>query len=169
MKKIFVFAIGFIFLLSGVALAADSKIGIINIQKIIVESKAGKEAKASFQRERDAKQGTLSVKDKEVKQLEDELKNKGPKMKAEDRRKKEETFAAQLKDLARLKQDLEDDLKKKDMDLTTKVVKDIFEIVQKVGKDGKYTVILQAGPPVIYIDNTIDITNEVLRQYDQGK
>ena len=62
---------------------------------------------------------------------------------------------------------MEDELKKKDAELTSKILKDVFGITKKMGEEKRYTLIMQAGPQVIYIDKTIDITDEVMKRYDE--
>jgi outer membrane protein len=145
---------------------SGAKIGLINIQKIVMESKAGKEARSAFEIELGGKRSILQVREQEVKKLEDELKGQTAKLAPEARREKEEKFAKEVKELQRLKQDLEDDLKRKDRELSSKMLKDIFEVTQKVGQEKQFTIIMQSGPQIIYRDKAIDITDEVLKRYD---
>ena len=169
--KILIILIAFIFLFYGILFAAKeaqvgARIGLINIQKILMESKAGKETRASFEKEIEGKRAVLQTKEKEVKQLEDDLKAASAKLKADARKTKEENFTKELKELRRLKQDMEDELKKKDSELTSKILKEIFDITKKLGEERQYTVIMQAGPQVIYGERSADITDEVIKRYD---
>ena len=151
------------------ALAADGgkgTVGVINIQKVLVESKSGKEAKAAFDKELDAKRAMLSSKEKGAKAIDDDLKANGAKMKADARKVKEDKLAEEIKDLRRMKQDTEEDLKKKDSELTSGILKDVLEITKKVGGERGYSMIMQAGPQIVYLDKSIDITDEVLKRYD---
>jgi outer membrane protein len=147
----------------------SDKIGLINIQKIMMESKAGKEAKASFEKELEIKKATLSNKEKAARAIEEDLKANGAKMKADARRAKEDSFAEQIKDLRRAKQDIEEQPKKKDNDLTSGILRSVLEITKKVGEEGGYSMIMQVGPQVVYASKANDITDEVLRRYDSGK
>jgi len=154
------------------AFAADAvkgTVGVINIQKIMMESKSGKEAKAAFEKELDSKRAMLASKEKSTRAIEDDLKANGAKMKVDARKAKEEKLAEDIKDLRRMKQDMEEDLKKRDNELTSKILKDVLEITNKVAGERKYSLVLQAGPQVVYLDRMIDITDEVLKRYDSGK
>ena len=91
------------------------------------------------------------------------------KMKADARKVKEAKLADEIKDLRRIKQDMEDDLKKKDNELTSAILKDVLEITKKVGAEHGFSLVLQAGPQVVYADSSLDITDEVLKKYDAGK
>ena len=173
MKKIIVFAVALVSMIffcsigfcAGKDTQNSSKIGLVNLQKIMVESKAGKEARAAFEKEVEGKRATLAAKEKEVSDLEQELKV-AVKLSVNARKVKEEALAIEVKELGRLKQDLEEDLKKRDNELTANILKDIFEITQKVGQERQYTAIMQAGPYFIYADKTADVTDEVIKRYD---
>lgn len=149
--------------------AAKGTVGIINIQKILVESKSGKEAKAVFERELQSKSAMLASKEKNARAIEDELKTGAAKMKADVRKVKEEKLAEEIKDLRRMKQDMEEELKKKDNELTSGILKNVLELARKVGVERGYSLVLQAGPQMVYADKAIDITDEVLKRYDSGK
>jgi len=141
-------------------------VGVINIQKIMTESKAGKEAKAIFEKEVEAKRATLLAREKSARAIEDDLKANGAKMKADARKVKEEKLAGEIKELRRMEQDMKEDLKKRDNELTSGLLKDILEVTRKVGDDRGYSMILQAGPQIVYLDNTVDVTDEVLKRYN---
>jgi len=164
-------AIAVIFSCSSVFAAGEtgSKVGILNIQKVILESKAGKIAKIEFDKEFEAKRIALAAKEKSARAIEDDLKANGAKMKADARKAKEGKLAEDIKEFQRLKQDMEEELKKKDNELTSTILKDILDISKKVGDEGGYSLILQASPQIVYMNNAIDITDEVLKKYDSGK
>lgn len=164
-----VIAVAFYCAAAFAAEAANGSIGVINIQKIIMESKSGKEAKAVFDKELEAKRVMFTAKEKGAKAIEDDLKANGTSMKADARKAKEGKLAEEIKELMRVKQDVEDALKKKDNELTSKILKDVLEITKKVGDERGYSIIMQASQQIVYINNSIDITDEVLKRYDSGK
>jgi len=167
MKKIALFTvlIAFLFSAAGVFAAQDSNIAFINLPRIIMESKAGKAAKDSFSKDMESKRATLMAKEKDTKAIEDDLKASA-KAKPEVRKAKEEAFATQVKELGRLKQDMDAELKKMDSELAGKLLKEIFEIARKIGEDRGYTAILQVGPQTVYVNKAADITDEVIKIYD---
>ncbi len=171
--KMMIFAVVLaVFFYCAAAFAADGgkgTIGVINIQKILIESKSGKEAKAVFDKELEAKRAVLASKEKGAIAIENELKANGAKMKADIRKIKEDKLASEIKDLKRSEQDMKDELQKRDNELTSKVLKEVLEITKKIGDEKGYTLILQASQQIVYIDSAIDITDEVLKRYDSGK
>ena len=141
------------------------KLGIIDTARIMRESKAAKNAQAIFLKDLEAKRGTLAAKDKETRLLEEELKNPEAKLSAEERNSKNDQLAKEVKELSRLKSDLEEELKKKDVALTQKLIGELREIVSAFSKNENYTLILEKSG-VVASDTAIDITDKIIQLYD---
>ena len=144
------------------------KLGIIDTAKIMRESKAAKNAQTIFLKDLEAKRGILAAKEKEVRLLEEELKNPDTKLSPEERNSKNDKMAKEVKELSRLKSDLEEELKKKDVELTRKLIGEIREIVNTFYKKENYTLILEKNA-VVASDDAIDITDKIIQLYDGQK
>ena len=165
----FSFMVIFSFLMVSTACdAATVKIGVIDTQKILRDSQAAKEAQKVFRRDLEAKRAVLKSKEQEVMVLDQEIKKEGAKMEATVLKNKREKLADEMKELKRLRTDLSDDLKKKDAELTQKILKEIDAIVKDYSKKNKYTIILDRRM-VIDFDETVEITNDVIKIYDKKK
>lgn len=165
MKKIISFLLVLLGFLASSALAADLKIGVVDIQKIIRESKAGEEARASFAKEVESKRKIISAKEDALKGIEDELR----KASAQERAQKEEKLVKEAKDVKRLKDDLQEELRKKDAEMGQKLVREIVDIVKKVAEEGKYTLIIEKRQSVLYAQDAVDITGKVVEKYNSQK
>jgi outer membrane protein len=164
-----VILIGFLLVLPVMAAKEGPvKIGVLDVQKIMRESKAAKNARTIFQKDVEAKRDTLKAKEKEVKLLEEEIKGADPKMSPEARREKEFKLSREVKELQRLSADMEEELKKKDVELTRKLLGEIMQIVQSFAKKEHYTLILERAS-VVTADNAIDITDKIIKLYDAQK
>lgn len=160
-------AMFFLFPLGGVW-AQSVKIGMIDTQKIMRESKAAKKARDILVKELEAKRAKYKSEEDEARKLEEEIKRDAPGMSPETRKEKAEKLEKEIKELGRLKSDLEEELRKKDADLTQKLLKDIYDIVKDISKKEKYTVILEKRY-VVTADDAIDITDKVIQRYDAAK
>ena len=110
----------------------------------------------------------LMGRQEEVRSLEEELKREGGNMSPSVRKEKTEQLARQIKELRRLRSDLDEELKKKNIELKQKILQEIREIVEEFLKKEKYTVILEKRW-VVAADETIDITGKIIRLYDAVK
>lgn len=166
----------FFFLFLGVLLlssvnpvnSADLKIAYINSQRILEESKAGKETSKKIQKLEQEKADQMTQKKKEIEELENEL------------RKKEFAITPERK------KEIEDDIKHKGLELKffeegkDKEIKDfyykslkkiegeIMTIVLQLGQDEGYDLILgrdESG--ILYANPKQDITDKIIQAYDQ--
>jgi len=150
------------------AAAAPVKIGVIDTQKILRTSKAAKAAQSVFMKDLEAKRAVYQAKEKEIKALDDELKNQNIKLSAEIRKEKTEKLAQEVKEIKRLGTDMEEELKKKEVELTRRLLSEIAQIVRTFSKKEHYTVILEKSS-VIVADDAVDITDRIIKLYDAGK
>ena len=173
MKKYYVYyaivLIGLFFVTA--AFAADNKtvkIGIIDLQKILRESKAAKKAQAIYKKDLESKRALLSAGEKEIQQLEKDLKENGKALSVEARKEKEENLTKQIKEFKRLAADMNEELKSKNTELTRKLLAEIGGVVQTLLKKEQYTVIMQSDK-VVAFDGAVDITEKVIKIYDAEK
>lgn len=170
MKKNYVY---YVIVLTGLlfataAFAADKKaaeIGIIDVQKVLRESKAANKAQNIYKKDFETKRALFSAGEKEIQRLEEDLKENGKALSVEARKEKEENLIKQVKDFKRLAADMDEELKKKDAELTRKLLTEIGRVVQTLLKKDQYTVIMQSDK-VISFDETADITDKVIKLYD---
>lgn len=149
--------------------ALTQKIAVLDLQKVLTESKAGKAAKLDFDKEFEPKKAVVAAREKAVAEAEAELRNPKTRMDEAARKAKEEKIAQEVVSLNRMKQDIDEELKKLDAELTARVLREVIDVTNEAGREGGYTLILQGTPQILYIDRAIDITDEVIRRYDAGR
>lgn len=154
-------------LYSTVAFASgNTKIGYIDLQKALNESEAGKEAKASFNKRVEELQKVLDEKQNELKKLQEELEKQKGLLTTEAKGEKEKVYQQKLKDVQRFAKDSQEELQQKDAELTKKILKDLREVIKKIGTDEGYTIILEKGDSlVLFAAEGVDITDKVIKAY----
>ena len=100
--------------------------------------------------------------------LEEEIKREGQGMPPETRKEKAEKLEKEIKELGRLKSDLEEELRKRDAELTQNLLRGIYAVVKDFSKKEKYTVILDKRS-VVTADEAVDITDKIIQRYDAAK
>jgi outer membrane protein len=157
--------LSFLLFVSGSAYAQGTKIGFIDIQRVIRDSKAGKAAKASFESEIQRKQQIIESKRAQLERLRNDFVKNGPVMNETTRLQKAEQIEQLDKELNRTRADFRDDLQKRDVELMQKIFKDLETVLQSIGKSGGYTIILLQDA-LAYGDPSADITQQVIQAYD---
>ncbi len=155
-------------LLAGEALAQGVRVGYVDLQRVLVRSAAGVAARDQLQKDMAALQKDLNAKAEEVEKLKDELDKKGALLSVTARKDKQDALERKLRDLQRLKDDSERELAKKEQELRNKFLTDIVGLVERVGKQRGYHIIVEkreAG--VLYGNAESDLTDEIIKVFDQ--
>jgi outer membrane protein len=163
---VFVFAL--MFGMSVVSLAAEPalKIGIVDISKIMKDSKAAKSAHAIFTKELDAKKATLKVKSDKVAALDKELNKLDQKSSAW--KDKRDSLAKEFREMKVMENEMNKELQKKDVDLSNKIFTNIQQVLNKLMKSENYSLILDKKAVLAGKDG-LDITDKVIKVYDSQK
>lgn len=167
-KAIFVFLLfTLVLFFAPLSFCETTKIGIFDLQRIMRESKVIEGYRQSMMKEMEPKRKILLEKQESLRQIEERLKkDKG--LSPAERKSLEEKFANNLKELRRMAEDIDMEMRKKDLELTQKVLSELGEIIRQIGKKEDYTIILEkASAGVAYLKEGIDITDKILRIYDR--
>jgi outer membrane protein len=150
------------------AQAPAPRIAIVDVQRVLARSAAGVAAREQLERDKAGMQKEMDAKRKELEALLDELEKKGPLMTADALRDKQDQFERKRRDAARLADDLQKELQKREALLLQKVLQEISGIIDKVGKERSYLLIVERrGAAVLYGAPEADLTEEVIKAYDQ--
>jgi outer membrane protein len=146
--------------------ATNSRVGFIDTQRVMARSAAGVTAREALERDKAAMQKQVDTLQSELAKLKDDLEKKGQLLSAEVRKEKQDTMERKVRDLRRLADDFEKDLAKKDRELMVKFARDLQGVVQKVGKERGYTLIVDARAGLIYGAPEADLTEEIIKEFD---
>ncbi len=150
------------------ALNGAVKVAFVDVQRVLARSAAGVAAREQLEREKATMQKEMDAKRVELEKLRDEIEKKGPLMTADARRDKQDQFERKRRDAARLADDFQKELEKKEQGLLQKVLQDVSGVVERVGKQrGLQLIVERRGATVLYGAAEADLTDEVIRVYDQ--
>ena len=159
--------LGLMLFLSGVAEAQSTKIGYIDLQRVIRESKAGKSAIATFEAEVQNKVKIIESKQKQLESMKTDFFKNAQVMNDTTRMQKAEQIDKLEKELGRTETDFRDDIRKREFNLSKRILKDLQSILNSIGKAEKYTIIFETNNSgFLYGDPSADITQQVIRAYD---
>ena len=141
------------------------KIGFIDLQRAIMESQAGKSAKDRFQTEVKKVESDLLKEKQEVERLKSEMDKKSLLLKAEERSNMEKELQRRVVNYQRRVNDSQQELRQREGEMTSEILKDLEKVVIEVGKNEKFTLILERSQ-VLYSDQGVDITPKVVDLYN---
>lgn len=170
--KLFFGILGAVFLMAfftAPAVGVDSDaIAVIDFQKILETSSAGKAAQAKINAEGKKMEKDLKEKGDEIKDLEKKLELERMVLSKEAREEKQREVRIKINDFKSLQAKYRSDIKKLETKVIDKMQEDVFNLVDEIAKKNSYLLILEkrAGG-VIYAKKTMDITAQVIEQYDK--
>jgi outer membrane protein len=170
MKRVFISVMLFVlFALALPVVAADAKLGSVDMQKILLLSDAGKEAKEQLAIKAAKYEAEKNVKEEDLKKLKYELEKQSVLLSESARGSKEKDYQQKLKEYQRFLKDAQEDLQAKNDEFTNKIVDEIVKVVHEFGKKNEYTYIFVKNESMLFVDDKADLTDELLNQFNALK
>lgn len=150
------------------AFAADAvKIGVVNFEKILKESSAGKVMQKDLKAKLSELQGKFQAEEKKVKEMSEALQREAYVLSEDKKLERDRALRDKADDLKKMNVDYTQEMKILQNKRMEQLQKDTFEIANKIGKGQGYTLIVErkvAG--VLYAADKVDITDEVIKEYN---
>jgi outer membrane protein len=150
--------------------AVDFKVAYVDIQRAVNDSNAGKEAKKAITKEVEKFQRLVADKQKELQTLKESLDKQVLMMTPDARANKEKEYQNKLREFQRWGEDTQNEVNQKRMEMERNISTALIKVIQKIGADEGYTVILEKNENIVlYASKSIDITDRVIKAYDAQK
>ena len=154
----------------GAVLAADLKVGFVDIQKAVNECNAGKEAKKAITKEVEKFQRLIADKQKDLQTMKESLDKQSPMLNPEARATKEKEYQSKLREFQRWGEDNQNEINQKRVEMERNISIGLQKVIQKVGADEGYTFILEKNETIVlFASKAFDITDRVIKAFDAGK
>ena len=170
MKKTFLFFVMILFLLGcNRVLAEDfSRIGLINLQRCLKESREGQKAFKVLKKKKDNLQKQLDGREKELLELQQELEKQKMMLSMDAKEDKKKTIERKTRELNYLLKDLNEEMVRAQEKEKKRIFKELEKVIEQIGSEGNYTLILEKRVGgVLYFSESIDITDEIIKAYDK--
>lgn len=156
-----------VFLTTSPVTAETLKIGVFDLQRVIKDSKTVEGYRQRMGKEADAKKKLFSEKQNTVRQTEEKLRRENKSLQAQERKALDEKLREEIRELQRLKEDIEIELKKSDRELTEKTMLDINKVIEQIFDKESYSIIFEKNAAgAVKFKNSLDITDKIIKAYD---
>jgi outer membrane protein len=150
--------------------AADLKIAYVDIQKAVNESNAGKDAKKLITKDVEKFQGQIADKQKVLQTMKESLEKQAPMLNPDARATREKEYQNKLREFQRWGEDTQNEINQKRMEIERNISIGLQKVIQKVGADEGYTLILEKNESIVlFVSRALDITDRVIKAYDAQK
>ena len=169
MKKVFLLIVCVGVLLSSPLVYAQSvKIGTLDLQRIMRESKRAIKEREVVQKRADELKKEINKKREELMALKESLEKKAAMLSEQARREQEKEYQQKVREYEWLVKDSGEEMQKKEQEILARLLKSVNTVVNKLGEEGNYTLIVEASV-VAYAPDQIDITDQVMKAFDAAK
>src|SRR5712692_363870 len=156
---------------TGSAAAAPMKVAVLSVRNAIVATAEGKLAQAQLQSQFAPKQNELQTVQKQIEDLQRRM-NDGARTLSEDEKAKLQREGELLsRRLQRGNDDLNEELNAAQGEIVDGIGRKMLEVLDRYARENGYTAVLDTsaqGSPVVYGSSQSDITQEIVRLYDQA-
>ena len=143
------------------------KIGVINVERLVQESALGKEAFNRVKRLNDQKKEEGDKLSKELRDMEQKLADQGSALAEDKREALQKSYQEKAISFKRFQDDANRDLEAAQKKELGELERRVFPVINQVGKERGFTVVFnkfQSG--LVYADDSVDITDEVLKVFN---
>jgi len=150
--------------------AADiAKIGVVDFQKILENSSAGKYAQAEINKKGKQMEAELAKKGAGIEERKKQLERESLVMSKEMREEKQREFRIQINDLKVMQKKYTRDFKAFENRLVKRIRKDMLKIINEMGKSEGYLMIVEKRTgEVLYTPTTVNITDSFIQNYNKA-
>ena len=155
----------------GAAASAPTKIGVLNVRNAIVATAEGKQAQALLQSQFAPKQNELQSTQKQIEDIQRRM-SEGARTLSDDEKAKLQRQGELLsRRLQRDNDGLTEELNAAQGEIVDSIGRKMLDVLDRYARENGYVAVLDTsaqGSPVIYGSAQADITQEVVRLYDQA-
>lgn len=173
MKHIFRLFLGMLILFVfqyNVLAAEQYKIRIVDMQKFQSKSKSFQRAAATLRAKLNTQQMRLDEEKRKIASMEDEIKKQSLVLKLEAKEDKNRELAKQKRYYKFLLEEFKVAVKEAEIEATKRVSRELENLVQEIADKEGYTLIFEKRTiGLIYYDDSLDITDQVIKAYDELK
>lgn len=150
---------------------APTKVGIIQIQRAILDTKDGQKAVAELKARFDPKRVELEKKQAAIAELQQKLRSGSATLSEDAKNKLVRDIDQQTKDLNRSTEDAQAEVEQAENKVMQELGQRLMAVVNKYAVDNGYTVIIDVSnpqTPVVFAAEAADVTKQVTELYDKN-
>ena len=151
--------------------AASGKVGVINIRQAIVATAEGKLASAELQSQFAARQTDLENLNKQINDVRQRLAASEGKLSPDEATRLQKQGELLARQLERKQNEYQEDVNAAQGDVIDRIGRKMVDVLDRYAREGGYVVVLDSSSqntPILYASNQIDVTQDIIRLYDQA-
>jgi outer membrane protein len=146
---------------------AGQKVGVVDVQRAVMQTEDGLRAQATLKKLFDNKQQELNRRQAELQKQKEDIDKQAKVLSKEAYSKRVEDLNKQLMELQSVFVDYNKELEKKQKELTEPIFEKIMGIVKRIATTEGYDLVIDRAT-VAYVRTDLDLTDKVIQMYNSG-
>jgi outer membrane protein len=148
-----------------------AKVGIIDVQQVIVATNEGQRDFEALQKKFDPKRTELQGLNKEVDTLKSQLNTQGDKMNDDAKAKLVKDIEAKQKTLQRQAEDAQNEFQQEQNTIAQRILQKLGPVIDKYAKENGFGLLIDSSKPwpegtVLWANGSVDISKSIVDQYN---
>lgn len=151
--------------------ASTGKVGVINARQAIVSTAEGKQASAELQSQFAPRTSELENIGKQIGDLRQRLDAGQKTLSDEEKARLQKQIDLLTRQGQRKQDEYQEDVNAAQADVVDRIGRKMIDVLERYGRENGYVTILDTSAqqsPVLYFSNQIDVTQDIVRLYDQA-
>ena len=149
---------------------AGLAIGVVEPQRVLSETEAGKKVMESLSAFAKSRQGVIELEEKELRKMEEDFMKQASVLSATAKKEREEQFRRRMMEYQQKAQQMNREVQEKQRDALEAFRGRIEKVVARVAQQMGLAIVVEKGKgsPTVYFDASLDITNKIVEEFNKG-
>jgi outer membrane protein len=150
--------------------AASGKVGVVDVRQAIVATAEGKQASAELQSQFAARQSELEGFNKQIADIRQRL-QQGDKLSPEEQQRLQRQGELLTRQLQRKQDEYQEDVNAAQADVVDRIGRKMIDVLDRYARENGFVIVFDSSAqnsPVLYKSTQIDVTQDIIRLYDQA-
>src|SRR5271163_1385685 len=150
--------------------ASSGKVGVVDVRQAIVATAEGKQASAELQSQFAARQSELEGFNKQISEIRQRL-QQGDKLSPEEQQRLQRQGEVLTRQLQRKQDEYQEDVNAAQADVVDKIGRKMIDVLDRYSRENGFVIVFDSSAqnsPVLYKSTQIDVTQDIIRLYDQA-
>lgn len=151
--------------------AASGKIGVVDVRQAIVATSEGKQASAELQSQFAARQSELEALNKQISDIRQRLSASEGKLSQDEGTRLQRQGEVLTRQLQRKQDEYQEDVNAAQADVVDRIGRKMIDVLDRYARENGYVIVFDSSAqnsPVLYKSTQIDVTQDIIRLYDQA-
>ena len=151
--------------------ATATKVGVLSVRQAIVSTSEGKQASAELQSQFSARQAELESMNKKINDLRQRLQAGQNTLSQEEQGRLTREGETLAKQLQRKQEEYQEDVNAAQQDVIDRIGRKMMDVLDRYARENGYATVFDTSAqtsPIIYASNQVDVTQDIIKLYDQA-